>query len=149
MPSRGFHVLRASSAPFSTETSTTTSPVPPCRAATAATCARMNCRGIGLIAGSPTGSGRPGLVTVPRSEEHTSELQSRQYLVCRLLLEKKKKKIYASISQLTSLNLLLSILFYIIITFTFSLTTYSPIFLHSHYIPFHLLFSLSTLSTQS
>src|SRR3712207_7765488 len=27
----------------------------------------------------------------PRSEEHTSELQSRQYLVCRLLLEKKKK----------------------------------------------------------
>src|SRR3712207_8438030 len=31
----------------------------------------------------------------PRSEEHTSELQSRQYLVCRLLLEKKKNiKIY-------------------------------------------------------
>src|SRR3712207_8381689 len=28
-----------------------------------------------------------------RSEEHTSELQSRQYLVCRLLLEKKKKHI--------------------------------------------------------
>src|SRR3712207_6858944 len=32
--------------------------------------------------------GRPN-----RSEEHTSELQSRQYLVCRLLLEKKKNKI--------------------------------------------------------
>src|SRR3712207_7324911 len=29
--------------------------------------------------------------TIARSEEHTSELQSRQYLVCRLLLEKKKK----------------------------------------------------------
>src|SRR5258707_6032572 len=29
----------------------------------------------------------------PRSEEHTSELQSRQYLVCRLLLEKKKKSV--------------------------------------------------------
>src|SRR3712207_8412259 len=29
---------------------------------------------------------------LPRSEEHTSELQSRQYLVCRLLLEKKKQK---------------------------------------------------------
>src|SRR5205823_13184487 len=29
-----------------------------------------------------------------RSEEHTSELQSLAYLVCRLLLEKKKKKIY-------------------------------------------------------
>src|SRR3712207_7912087 len=28
-----------------------------------------------------------------RSEEHTSELQSRQYLVCRLLLEKKKKRV--------------------------------------------------------
>src|SRR3712207_6846886 len=31
----------------------------------------------------------PALVPPPRSEEHTSELQSRQYLVCRLLLEKK------------------------------------------------------------
>src|SRR3712207_9018845 len=29
-----------------------------------------------------------------RSEEHTSELQSRQYLVCRLLLEKKKRTLY-------------------------------------------------------
>src|SRR5215210_9180822 len=29
-----------------------------------------------------------------RSEEHTSELQSPMYLVCRLLLEKKKKKLY-------------------------------------------------------
>src|SRR3712207_7735680 len=36
----------------------------------------------------------PGDTTVSdrRSEEHTSELQSRQYLVCRLLLEKKKKQ---------------------------------------------------------
>src|SRR3712207_8652322 len=32
-----------------------------------------------------------------RSEEHTSELQSRQYLVCRLLLEKKKKSQYSVI----------------------------------------------------
>src|SRR5258707_8685303 len=60
--------------------------------------------------GVPMGSSqRPGLLTLPltpnsfvppssvrlrprnqRSEEHTSELQSRQYLVCRLLLEKKK-----------------------------------------------------------
>src|SRR3712207_9239551 len=48
-------------------------------------------------------AGRSTLVTTPprttnrpqrgRSEEHTSELQSRQYLVCRLLLEKKKKKL--------------------------------------------------------
>src|SRR3712207_8574166 len=36
----------------------------------------------------------PGRATAQgRSEEHTSELQSRQYLVCRLLLEKKKKSI--------------------------------------------------------
>src|SRR3712207_8305385 len=33
---------------------------------------------------------RVGIVFDIRSEEHTSELQSRQYLVCRLLLEKKK-----------------------------------------------------------
>src|SRR3712207_7049409 len=41
--------------------------------------------------------GQPGLPGAlgGRSEEHTSELQSRQYLVCRLLLEKKKKKIFA------------------------------------------------------
>src|SRR3712207_7873886 len=32
------------------------------------------------------------LISTIRSEEHTSELQSRQYLVCRLLLEKKKNK---------------------------------------------------------
>src|SRR3712207_6969968 len=31
------------------------------------------------------------ILSFARSEEHTSELQSRQYLVCRLLLEKKKK----------------------------------------------------------
>src|SRR5476651_1347052 len=40
-----------------------------------------------------------------RSEEHTSELQSRQYLVCRLLLEKKKKhkRVSVSCSQRESL----------------------------------------------
>src|SRR3712207_7657614 len=35
----------------------------------------------------------PGTILRERSEEHTSELQSRQYLVCRLLLEKKKSTI--------------------------------------------------------
>src|SRR5947208_6894407 len=42
--------------------------------------------------------------TVPRwarSEEHTSELQSPDHLVCRLLLEKKKKKIYINYSTIT------------------------------------------------
>src|SRR5687768_17901123 len=38
----------------------------------------------------PSGSASPG--ALERSEEHTSELQSRLHLVCRLLLEKKKKK---------------------------------------------------------
>src|SRR3712207_8939192 len=45
---------------------------------------------------------------VLRSEEHTSELQSRQYLVCRLLLEKKKhKKQHTTLmlrSSMSSLN---------------------------------------------
>src|SRR5438874_5955128 len=44
---------------------------------------------------TPSGGGKDGKfhkVKVERSEEHTSELQSRRDLVCRLLLEKKKKK---------------------------------------------------------
>src|SRR3712207_7241581 len=38
-------------------------------------------------------------LAINRSEEHTSELQSRQYLVCRLLLEKKKTNTYISDSH--------------------------------------------------
>src|SRR5947209_10973023 len=47
-----------------------------------------------FVSGALTGilSQNPGQRAGHRSEEHTSELQSRQYLVCRLLLEKKKKK---------------------------------------------------------
>src|SRR5207249_10465753 len=41
----------------------------------------------------------PGRADTERSEEHTSELQSRFDLVCRLLLEKKKKKIRSSQSE--------------------------------------------------
>src|SRR3712207_7395841 len=41
------------------------------------------------------GLGAQPVEQVVRSEEHTSELQSRQYLVCRLLLEKKKKRYLA------------------------------------------------------
>src|SRR3712207_7023363 len=44
----------------------------------------------------------------PRSEEHTSELQSRQYLVCRLLLEKKKPKM----TRLTSCSYNISYVFF-------------------------------------
>src|SRR5258707_9110386 len=42
-------------------------------------------------AGTLTGAPKIRAMELIRSEEHTSELQSRQYLVCRLLLEKKKK----------------------------------------------------------
>src|SRR3712207_7554372 len=53
-----------------------------------------------VVAGHVLGCGQDHIVDsraeipilLQRSEEHTSELQSRQYLVCRLLLEKKKKK---------------------------------------------------------
>src|SRR5437899_9685974 len=41
-----------------------------------------------------------------RSEEHTSELQSLRHLVCRLLLEKKKKKEYLFSKQLYATNIL-------------------------------------------
>src|SRR5438045_6581602 len=50
----------------------------------------------GYVDGSPSGGGTASaemLITrtsLPRSEEHTSELQSLRHLVCRLLLEKKK-----------------------------------------------------------
>src|SRR3712207_8220026 len=57
-------------------------------------------RGPGVSAGPPRadGPGDQGRLRLVehrscRSEEHTSELQSRQYLVCRLLLEKKKTSI--------------------------------------------------------
>src|SRR5690606_41581293 len=45
-----------------------------------------------LNPGSPTDRRRQPVCTFMRSEEHTSELQSRENLVCRLLLEKKKNK---------------------------------------------------------
>src|SRR3712207_8595144 len=47
--------------------------------------------------------GLPGdeciLASAKRSEEHTSELQSRQYLVCRLLLEKKKEHVKSQFTR--------------------------------------------------
>src|SRR3712207_8541963 len=58
------------------------------------------CRNLPKLRAAPTDgpggaqerSGGPAIIHYTRrSEEHTSELQSRQYLVCRLLLEKKKK----------------------------------------------------------
>src|SRR5437899_4819369 len=47
---------------------------------------------LGWLAGVPLGAGESWVVLrSPRSEEHTSELQSLRHLVCRLLLEKKKQ----------------------------------------------------------
>src|SRR3712207_8736198 len=62
---------------------------------------RLVVRVEGIVAGQAHGGARLddgahrrlGGDSAVRSEEHTSELQSRQYLVCRLLLEKKKNKI--------------------------------------------------------
>src|SRR5947209_15137789 len=60
---------------------------------------RLGLSGPGDCAGAPRGDGESAVrwggdslseASGGRSEEHTSELQSRQYLVCRLLLEKKK-----------------------------------------------------------
>src|SRR5438445_6133831 len=53
----------------------------------------------GFHAGPPWRSATNKWAGPERSEEHTSELQSRQYLVCRLLLEKKKKKINKKIKK--------------------------------------------------
>src|SRR5437773_10949320 len=54
-------------------------------------CSERSCGHDATDRASASGSGRSG-VADPRSEEHTSELQSHHDLVCRLLLEKKKKK---------------------------------------------------------
>src|SRR3712207_8131700 len=46
--------------------------------------------------------GSDAIADWPRSEEHTSELQSRQYLVCRLLLEKKQNMQFLLSGSLTN-----------------------------------------------
>src|SRR3712207_7310727 len=51
----------------------------------------MGARGASTPAPPDANGGNGAEPDGERSEEHTSELQSRQYLVCRLLLEKKKK----------------------------------------------------------
>src|SRR3712207_8602790 len=60
------------------------------------------CRGGSLVQRQALRAYRSTAGHAGRSEEHTSELQSRQYLVCRLLLEKKKKQ---TINQLTPDNI--------------------------------------------
>src|SRR3712207_7859307 len=74
--------------------SATTTAVSRPRAATAAAKSRGGSVSSRRILGRRVGpdSARVPQCTGTRSEEHTSELQSRQYLVCRLLLETKKSK---------------------------------------------------------
>src|SRR3712207_7125673 len=62
---------------------------PTWRAEMAATRSPLRIRPVPEMPSSPASRCSSGS---SRSEEHTSELQSRQYLVCRLLLEKKKTK---------------------------------------------------------
>src|SRR3712207_7535431 len=50
-------------------------------------------------------AGRRARAYLERSEEHTSELQSRQYLVCRLLLEKKKTNGYTPVTLISRMTL--------------------------------------------
>src|SRR3712207_7128815 len=57
---------------------------------------------VSRLVGAPpgyVGYDEGGQLTEKRSEEHTSELQSRQYLVCRLLLEKKNRPIRTTVSR--------------------------------------------------
>src|SRR5690242_21273705 len=58
---------------------------------------RRRQRPAGCRGAAQSGQGQPDDHTGPRSEEHTSELQSHVNLVCRLLLEKKKKKIISTL----------------------------------------------------
>src|SRR3712207_7556384 len=90
-----------------------------------------------------TSSRQPAWVAM-RSEEHTSELQSRQYLVCRLLLEKKKQSYSFTvliiivltkpiIPILTHLTLLLLAYLHIILINSSSCNTFkSVLYYHNH-----------------
>src|SRR5438034_4371945 len=80
---------RASSAPVSWSENS------PAALATAPPPSATSCCASPRSSGPPTMTGRyPAAHSRSRSEEHTSELQSHSDLVCRLLLEKKKKKKY-------------------------------------------------------
>src|SRR3712207_6908091 len=104
--------------PYTTLFRSTLSRTVPVMTATAASPAgpsSSNASSANTSEASPRGPNQPmkrtvraSIVVPMRSEEHTSELQSRQYLVCRLLLEKKKKKNIPSPSLshlITSLDL--------------------------------------------
>src|SRR5690554_7444820 len=86
------HLLEAELAPPDLDRSGETARVP------------VGCRPDGFVAGVHRPYHMMILCRLPlsRSEEHTSELQSRPHLVCRLLLEKKKKYLISQTTELTS-----------------------------------------------
>src|SRR3712207_8329766 len=69
------------------------------RAASEAALEDVAQRGVGELGGPADAVDLAGILD-RRSEEHTSELQSRQYLVCRLLLEKKKTQLHRQLHNL-------------------------------------------------
>src|SRR3712207_8860780 len=77
---------------FPTATSTTASPAP--TTSTSSPSPPPSSPSPAPTSGAAISSGLAHRGAAPRSEEHTSELQSRQYLVCRLLLEKKNNNTY-------------------------------------------------------
>src|SRR3712207_7032334 len=76
-------------------------PLAPFVRTVARTCTWAVLRLTGVTPPPPFGDRSPGSER-GRSEEHTSELQSRQYLVCRLLLEKKKQPPPGSVTTSSS-----------------------------------------------
>src|SRR3712207_8167179 len=72
-------------------------------------------------------------VIIKRSEEHTSELQSRQYLVCRLLLEKKKNKNIQSLfnnNQILNSSLQTRRIHSLLLHFLYAFTSLFSSFIH-------------------
>src|SRR2546422_7241953 len=85
-------------------------PYPPLSRSSASSTACLQSSAVGPAAAASRPAQRPSTCAAywnshsSRSEEHTSELQSRLHLVCRLLLEKKKKNQPQSLSTTTTLR---------------------------------------------
>src|SRR3712207_8434957 len=77
--------------PYTTLSRSPAPPRGPRRGVPLLTCTTPGSTASIMAGASAPAPSRGSIEFILRSEEHTSELQSRQYLVCRLLLEKKKK----------------------------------------------------------
>src|SRR3712207_8127336 len=83
--------------PISRPTTASSSRISSTRSSGAGTRSTASSSTAAAAASASTVASRCARCARDRSEEHTSELQSRQYLVCRLLLEKKKKQIFTTL----------------------------------------------------